>query len=83
LAPPPPPINRSKVLAKPHTGKEKPHPSTATEGSKPCVTKCRRPTAASDGDGGGGGGGDGGKEGEVELWAHHIMDDKTQHGVVV
>jgi len=28
-------INQSKVLTKPHTGKEKPHPSTATEGSKP------------------------------------------------
>jgi len=27
------------VLTKPHTGKEKPHPSTTTEGSKPCVTK--------------------------------------------
>jgi len=35
-------INQSKVPTKPHTGKEKPHPSTATEGSKPCVTKCRR-----------------------------------------
>ena len=30
---------QSKVLTKPHTGKEKPHPSTTTEGSKPCVTK--------------------------------------------
>jgi len=28
-------INQSKVLTKPHTGKEKPHPSTTTEGSKP------------------------------------------------
>ena len=36
-------INPSKVLTKPHTGKEKPHPSTTTEGSKPCATKCRRP----------------------------------------
>ena len=35
-------INHSKILTKPHTGKEKPHPSTATEGSNPCVTKCRR-----------------------------------------
>jgi len=35
-------INLSKVLTKPHTGKEKPHPSTTTEGSTPCVTKCRR-----------------------------------------
>ena len=35
-------INQSRFLTKPHTGKEKPHPSTATEGSKPCVTKCRR-----------------------------------------
>ena len=35
-------IHQSKVLPKPHTGKEKPHPSTATEGSTPCVTKCRR-----------------------------------------
>ena len=33
-------INQSKVLTKPHTGKEKPHPSTATEGSKSCVRKC-------------------------------------------
>jgi len=33
---------QSKVLIKPHTGKEKPHPSTATEGRKPCGTKCRR-----------------------------------------
>ena len=48
--PPPPPyvlynssLNpSSKVLTKPHTGKEKPHPSTATEDSKLCVTKCRR-----------------------------------------
>jgi len=31
-----------RVLTKPHTGKEKPHPGTATEGSKPCVAKCRR-----------------------------------------
>jgi len=39
-----PSINRSikGLQTKPHTGKEKPHPSTATEGSKPCVTKCRR-----------------------------------------
>jgi len=35
-------INQSKVLTKPHTCKEKPYPSTATEGSTPCVTKCRR-----------------------------------------
>jgi len=35
-------INQSKVLTKPHTGKDKPHPSTATEGCKPGVTKCRR-----------------------------------------
>jgi len=35
-------INQSKVLTKPHTGKEKPHPSTATKGGKLCVTKCRR-----------------------------------------
>ena len=34
-------INQSKVLTKPHTGKDNPHPSTTTEGSKPCVTKCR------------------------------------------
>ena len=33
--------NQSKVLTKPHTGKEKPHSSATTEGSKPCVTKCR------------------------------------------
>jgi len=49
LRPPPPPppphkqsdsINQSKVvLTKPHTGREKPHPSTTTEGSKPCVTE--------------------------------------------
>jgi len=32
-------INQSNVLTKPHTGKETPHPSTTTEGSKPCVTK--------------------------------------------
>jgi len=35
-------INQSKVLTKLHTGKEKPHPNTTSEGSKPCVTKCRR-----------------------------------------
>ena len=35
-------INQSTVLTKPHIGNEKPHPGTATEGSKPCVTKCRR-----------------------------------------
>jgi len=29
----------NQILTKPHTGKEKQHPSTATEGSKPCVTK--------------------------------------------
>jgi len=29
-------INQSKVLTKPYTDKEKPHPSTTTEGSKPC-----------------------------------------------
>ena len=32
-------IYQSKVLTQPATGKEKPHPSTTTEGSKPCVTK--------------------------------------------
>jgi len=31
--------SQSKVLTKPRTGKEKPHPSTSTGGSKPCVTK--------------------------------------------
>jgi len=31
-------VNQSKVLTKPHTGKEKPHPST----SKPCITKWLR-----------------------------------------
>ena len=33
------PMNQSKVITKPHdTGsKEKPHPSTTTEGGKPCV----------------------------------------------
>ena len=41
-------LNQSKVLTKPHTGKEKPHPSTATEGSTPCVTKCRRLGGLSD-----------------------------------
>jgi len=35
-------INQSKVLTTPHTDKEKPHPSTATEGSNPCDTKCSR-----------------------------------------
>jgi len=35
-------LTQSKVLTKPHTGMEKPDPSTATEGSKPCNTKCRR-----------------------------------------
>jgi len=30
-------INQSKILTKPHTGKEKPHPSSTTEGSKPCI----------------------------------------------
>ena len=31
------PINPSKVFTEPHTGKEEPHPSTATGGSEPCV----------------------------------------------
>jgi len=32
-------FNQSQLPTKPHTGKEKPHPSTATEGSKSYVTK--------------------------------------------
>jgi len=32
-------INQSKILTKPHTGKEKPISALATGGSKPCVTK--------------------------------------------
>ena len=31
-------IKQSKILTEPPTGKEKPHPSTTTGGSKPCVT---------------------------------------------
>ena len=32
-------INQSKILTKPHTGKETPHLSTATGGSNPCANK--------------------------------------------
>jgi len=35
-------VNPSKVLTGPRTGREKPHPSSARWGSKPCVTKRRR-----------------------------------------
>jgi len=31
------------LLTKPDTGKEKPHPRTATEGRKPCVTNEQNP----------------------------------------
>ena len=38
-----PSINPSEGLTDAHTCKEKPFPSTATGGSKPCVTKWCRP----------------------------------------
>jgi len=33
-------VNQSKVRTKPHTGKEKPHPGTTTEGALPLMRAC-------------------------------------------